>query len=85
MLLLYVEALPTVLPDAKPCCNVSHCCLMPSARGKMLSEIGAGLVSLIGFNDAFNTIRLYKRPAQGCVQRSCQGITTLNLLSSLDY
>ena len=24
--------------------------------------------SLVGFNDAFNTIRLYKRPAQGCVQ-----------------
>ena len=25
-------------------------------------------LSLVGFNDASNTIRLYKRPCQGCVQ-----------------
>ena len=26
------------------------------------------MFSLVGFDDAFNTIMLYKRPAQGCVQ-----------------
>ena len=41
--------------------------------------------SLVGFNNAFDTLRLYKRPIKVAYrQMSCQGITRLNLLSSLD-
>ena len=32
------------------------------------STLLAPALSLVGFNDAFNTIRLYERPVQGCVQ-----------------
>ena len=29
---------------------------------------------LVGFNDAFKTIMLYKRPCQGCVQTALQSV-----------
>ena len=32
------------------------------------STLLAPALSLVGFNDAFNTIRLYERPCKGCVQ-----------------
>ena len=33
-----------------------------------LPEVIKHQLSLVGFNDAFGTIRFYKRTAQGCVQ-----------------
>ena len=40
---------------------------------------------LVGFNSAFNTIRLYKHPSKGVYkQLSCQGIKRLNLETKIE-
>ena len=52
-----------------------------------VKSLGLKMFSLVGFNDTLNTIKGYISVQSKGVyrQRSCQGISKLNLLSSLDF